>query len=1462
MTLHLSSRIKKLLGMGLLAAFSVSTQAATISWTGASGANILWSTPANWLPAVSPGSLDAAVFNDVGIVADNTTIDNSLTGNLTLQSLSFQNTSGFHNTLLSAGSTLTIANSGAGIVLGVGTETSPAAAQTESATISGSASLAVNASLGDIVVRQGSGASGSSKATLDLSQMNSFDATVAHVWVGVANPPGYVSANRNTGNLLLAKTNHIRATVSTAAAPGIDVGKSTSNNGGGSFLVLGTQNTIEADMMGFGRVKENGVSMHFSADAQASGQAMAKFRGANGVARVLNWTIGDGVTDSATTSVRATNDFTGGSLDAMVDTMVIARTSSGGTGAVVHKGILAIEHGLLDVNNLIVGLQSSTSVSSAKSADATVNVNGDAQVKVNTSLQLGAITVAGSPGDLATVATLNINGGTVTTPGITTFADTVSKVTVNGGKLSISGETSAGGTLDAPIDQLNLSDATIEMFGANAKLVAGTLTLGGSSNVIKITGLPVISVFPATIKVVQATTINGDFNVGLAPLPTGYVGTIVNSGSSIDLVLSSGPAAATLTWSGAASANWDLTSSNWLAGLNASLFAKGDAVLFNDSAVGSTTVNLVGVLQPGEITVNDSSKNYTFTGSGSLTGSASLTKTGSGSLTIANSGSNNFVGGVTITGGALIVGDGGVNGNLPVGPIVDNGSLVFNHSDNITITDAIAGAGSVTQNGSGTLTLNGVNAYAGGTIVNNGKVVINGTLPNTTGVTVGASASVSGSATVNAPVTVSGQLDPGSGTVAGTFSSGPLTLNAGAGLKFDLTTDTTAGANVNDEVVVNGNLAANNNSVTVNFTGNPTLGTPYTLLTYSGSASGSLNGSVKGTHYTAALDQSTAGQVTLTLSGAPASMKWNSTVSGTWDATAQNWLKVGGGIDAFFTGDAALFDDSVAGVQTAITIPAGVVIVPGSITVNSANNYSISGSGKISGTTGITKSGSGTLTINTTNDYTGDVTISGGTLKAGSQTALGATVGATTISAGATLDVNGQQLNGETITVSGSGQANAGAIVNSGAQQINAVGKVTLAGDVTFGGSGRWDLRGGGATLSANGNAVVITKVGTNQVSFVGATIDPSIGNIDIKGGVFAIQTTTVSASGGFGDPNATITVRGAGTLETWNFGAGVALDKKITVESGGTIWNENGISALSGSVSLAGNANLNVGGTSLEFDGAISGSGGITKTGTGQLILNANNSFTGQTTVNAGSLALTDNGSIGASAAINVGPGASINVSGRSDGTLTVASGQSIGGSGTVTGNLVVNSGATLSPGSGIGALTVTGDAALHGATTVQIDKPNHTNDTLKAASIAYDGTLNVTATGSLADGDTFKLFDAASYSGSFTAILPATPGPGQVWDATKLLVDGTLKVVGNAVKPSFSVAGAAVVSGNFTISGNGGIPNANYQILASSDIAASLNQWTVVANGVFDANGNFSASIPVNGNAQQYFALKIGAN
>jgi autotransporter-associated beta strand protein len=111
-------------------------------------------------------------------------------------------------------------------------------------------------------------------------------------------------------------------------------------------------------------------------------------------------------------------------------------------------------------------------------------------------------------------------------------------------------------------------------------------------------------------------------------------------------------------------------------------------------------------------------------GAGGGTG-GSLIKAGSGTLTLTND--NTYTGGTTISGGTLQLGNGGTTGNI-LGDVVDNGTLVFNHSGTASgvkrsFDGVISGTGSVVKLGPDTLELTANNTFSGGTTINDGILV-------------------------------------------------------------------------------------------------------------------------------------------------------------------------------------------------------------------------------------------------------------------------------------------------------------------------------------------------------------------------------------------------------------------------------------------------------------------------------------------------------------------------------------------------------------------------------------------------------------------------------------------------------------------------------------------------------------------------------------------------------------------
>jgi len=227
--------------------------------------------------------------------------------------------------------------------------------------------------------------------------------------------------------------------------------------------------------------------------------------------------------------------------------------------------------------------------------------------------------------------------------------------------------------------------------------------------------------------------------------------------------------------------------------------------------------------------------------------------------------------------------------------------------------------------------------------------------------------------------------------------------------------------------------------------------------------------------------------------------------------------------------------------------------------------------GDISGTGEFAKSGSGVLTLNGTNTYTGDTKVIGGTLQLGSTGSLASTTNLN-IASGATFDLND---NTQTIgALSGSGKVKLG----SGALTTDTDDDSSFSGVIS--GTGSFTKDGTG-TLTLSGNN-----------TYTGGT--------SINGGVLAINNNS-----NLGDASGILTFDG-GTLRT---DAGIGTVRKVTLGTDGGTIDTNGFDST--------------------FSGVISGTGSLTKDGTGMLTLNKANTYTGDTNVMDGTLKLGTNGSL-----------------------------------------------------------------------------------------------------------------------------------------------------------------------------------------------------------------------------------------
>lgn len=437
-----------------------------------------------------------------------------------------------------------------------------------------------------------------------------------------------------------------------------------------------------------------------------------------------------------------------------------------------------------------------------------------------------------------------------------------------------------------------------------------------------------------------------------------------------------------------------------------------------------------------------------------------------------------------------------------------------------------------------------------------------------------------------------------------------------------------------------------------------TPGIAYDVLTYgtlTGVPTVAVTGDTGRLSAAVAKGSGTNDKITVALTGTVGNLVWTGATSNDWNNNLTQNFTNGGTPDGFRSFDNVLFDDSSDFQAPALvgTLAAGTVTF-----FNSAKDYTLGGAGSLGGATALVKSGTGTLTIanttpntfsgtltvndgilviNSAQNFTGTVAITGGTLKAGIVSSLGTTAGETRVTGGGTLDVNGLNLGAEVVKITGTGFGGNGTIVNSGADQINALRFITLTGDAAIGGTTRWDIRNSPtATLDLAG--FKLTKTGPNYVALVGTTV--TNGDIDINAGTLAISTSTYLVGIG------TITVNPGGTLEI-AYGVSAPFVTRNVVMNGGTLTSVSGTNGAYSNLILAADTVFggNTGTLTLEGNiGETGGPRGIIKTGTSTFVLTGANSYSGPTTVNGGTLS-TKSARLADSSAVAIAAGAKLDL-------------------------------------------------------------------------------------------------------------------------------------------------------------------------------------------------------------------------
>jgi autotransporter-associated beta strand protein len=562
------------------------------------------------------------------------------------------------------------------------------------------------------------------------------------------------------------------------------------------------------------------------------------------------------------------------------------------------------------------------------------------------------------------------------------------------------------------------------------------------------------------------------------------------------------------------------------------------------------------------------------------------------------------------------------------------------------------------------------------------------------------------------------------------------------------------------------------------------------------------------------------------------------------------------------------------------TIAAPITISNNLTVVNKSTARALTLSGTISGTNDVSYVGPGSFTLTTNNVYTGNTYINGCVVTLANFTANVSAFdsGSVTLDQ-ATLSLNS---NNNTPPAPFSNSFYWNLIVPSNSvSTLNGDGRCFIHGTLTGAGTlnvyipyVRMELDGDWSAFKGSINASGSDFRFNNLAGLPNAALNLNGNTAYCLSGSMAVGELAGSASSYVNSTAWTVGARN--TDATF---AGIILGNSITKVGAGT-WTLSGNNTYTGATTISGGAlQIGDGGTggtlgsanvtdnaSLMFNryddivvgNLISGNGNVVQAGFGSLVVSAINTYSGATLVESGTLALTNSGSIANSAEIHLENNSTFDVSGTTAHAMTLGSGKMISGDGQVNGDFTLANGATLSPGDNdLGALVFNQSLTLNSGskTLLNISHDSQTNNVVIVGGIfARNGMLVVSnADDPLQDGDIFHLFSAGNFTGQFGSVTLPALSPGLYWDTSTFAIDGTIRVIVQA-PPVISDVG--VVGGKVVLGGTGGVANAGFYLLASSN----LTDWKPVLTNQFDGSGNFNLTNSIDPTApQNYYLIEI---
>jgi autotransporter-associated beta strand protein len=1152
----------------VLTAAATTTSMAALQW-GAGGSSKNWSDGNNWnsFPSAPygspPGASDVVYFEDALYSTGYTNVAGAVNNIVdTTSSIGVANytatTNHYYTTLIPAGVSLTLGDSGSGMAAALAAGDLPGTGQwlttanaTNYSTIAGAGTLNVTNSTKVISV----GWRG--RATLDLSGLNQFNASVGQVLIGAS--PDNISGIGPAGWLFLGQTNTITIAPN-LSGPGVLLGYATNNTSasGAGVVALGAVNAFNTDGLTVGGRRSTATTLGFG-NAYSNTTPLATFtlRGsAGGSTPIETFSIGDASANcdgygtlfpGTFSSATGKADFSGGTVDILADNVIVGRSvitpvAQSGSGT----GNLFVEHGTVTATNVFVAQKVGTNVSSVVGI---LTLKGDAVINVISNFTLGFRTNLNN--NATALGTLNVNdsavlnvGGNLIT-GYTNNGTTRQNINIGSGQINVAGLitnypgslppnfTNAGGSISA-INGSTLSLNTLSGFGTLSNISTTTVTNGMALGINA----------PATTgagRVPGTMVVGGNLILSNAFAVKFKLGSNTNGGSGNDYLIVS---------------NSLNVASN-----------KIDLQFLGQPAVGSYDLINYGSAQSGSFALayTNLTRNYTFALDQTVPNHVKLNVAGGPPATLTWSGGTNGLWDMTNNANwnnnttkfysydKVVFDDTGSQPIINFPNTVVQGGITFNNNTKTyTMWDGdvrgitfgtLSGFGGITKNGTGTVILymtDSQHDFVGPININNGVI------QNQSGSagTAGTSGQLFGSTNNVITIASGASLDLYGNTVGANIGANGVFIGIGYPIVFSGNGYGGIGAIANNTQLPSGT--------------NSTLYTPSATLAGDASigvTTAGLNLTLRGTSFGAQFNLagntlSTIGAGNIILNSFAAINSGNIQVNGPSlslvdvELGGAGTLNVGSKIlglgslsgSGWTSTNAVSKDISIGGTIVAaasggVTIPvSSAITLTGNTTIT--NNQAINLSGIVSGGYGIIKQGTASLIINGSDTYTGSTIVNSGTLVLGSAGFLAnsplvrinagagmdvtAKPGSYTIPVGQTVQVDGSAVGNFTVpsgtTIAGAGSYASSVTVNGGSV---VPGKLDLPRTVTFSSlalnnaSLTYELDAP-TTVGANVNDLV--AAGTLSFSGVSTLKIVPVGSLNTGGGQYTLFTYSGAA--------------------------------------------------------------------------------------------------------------------------------------------------------------------------------------------------------------------------------------------------------------------------------------------------------------------------------------------------------------